>query len=115
MSINKQIITVVDAPVIALAEDEKAGDVLLKFYRALGWNGDDYFDPCKIRTTKAVYNRLYDTMYEWCPDPVGVGMHMVNRGPGTDDYIPPDKVYLLEGWTTPAEREEDNGTQQQAV
>lgn len=106
MSINKQIITVVDAPVITLSEDEKAGDVLLKFYHALGWNGEDYLDPCKIRTTKAVYNRLYDTMYERCPDPVGVGMHMVNRGPGTDDYIPPGKVHLLEGWITPAEIKE---------
>jgi hypothetical protein len=115
---GKQIIIVVDAPEIVLDEGEKAGDVLLKFFMALGWNGEDYLDPCKIRTTQAVYDRLYNTMYEKCPDPVGVGMHMVNRGPGTENYIQPGKVHLLEGWIKPAEsKEEDevNGFQQQAV
>ena len=106
MNNNKQTITVVDAPVVTLAEDEKAGDVLLKFFRALGWNGDDYLDPCKIRTTKAVYENLYDIMYDRCPDPVGVGMFMVNRGPGTEDYIAPGKVYLLDGWVTPFTEQE---------
>ena len=103
---NKQIITVVDAPEISLAEDEKAGDVLLKFYRALGWNGDDYLDPSKVHTTKAVFDYLYDVMFNKCPDPVGVGITMVNSGPGTESYIPPGKVYLLEGWITPDEPKE---------
>ena len=106
MMLNKQRITIVDAPEVNLAEDEKAGEVLLKFYRALGWNGEDYLDPCKIRTTKTVYNYLYDMMINKCPDPVGVGMHMVNRGPGTDDYIPFGKVYLLDGWIKPFEEQE---------
>ena len=110
-------ITVIDAPVITLADNEKAGEALLKFFRALGWNGDDYLDPCKIRTTKAVFDSLYDVMYNRCPDPVGVGMLMCNRGPGTDAHIPPGKIYLYEGWITPAEPEEgeDNGLQRQAV
>ena len=103
---NKQIITVVDAPEVSLPKDEKAGEVLLRFYRALGWNGVDKLVPCKVRTTKAVFDYLYDVMYERCPDHVGVGMAMVNTGPGTDDYIPSGKVYLLEGWITPAEPEE---------
>lgn len=103
---NKQTITVVDAPEISLAEDEKAGEALLKFFRALGWNGDDYLDPCKIRTTKAIYDSLYDTMFNRCHDPVGVGMLMVNRGPGTDDYVPQGKVYLLEGWVQQVEIKE---------
>jgi len=118
MTTGKQMITVVDAPIISLADDERAGDVLLKFYRALGWDGEDYLDPCKVRTTNAVYSYLYDVMFEKCPDPVGVGMHMVNRGPGTEDYIPTGKVYLLEGWITPAEQTEGaetNGIEQQAV
>ena len=102
---NKQIIIVVDAPEITLTDDEKAGEALLKFFRELGWNGEDILDPCKIRTTKAIYNNLYDTMYDRCPDPVGVGMLMVNRGPGTEDHIPPGKVYLYDGWVTPAELE----------
>jgi len=105
---NATTIIVVDAPEVSPASDDKAGDVLLNFFRALGWNGDDILDPCKIRTTKEVFNRLYDQMLEMCPDPVGVGMLMVNRGPGTEDYIPSGKVYLLEGWTTPAPKEGDD-------
>ena len=62
--------------------------------------------PVKIRTTKDVYNRLYDVMYDKCPDPVSVGMLIANRGPGTDDFVPPEKVYLYEGWVTPVEVKE---------
>ena len=47
IAMNKRNITVVDAPHVSLAENEKAGEALLKFFRALGWNGDDYLDPCK--------------------------------------------------------------------
>jgi hypothetical protein len=107
-------ILVVDAPVISLGEDENAGEVLLKFYRGLGWNGVDIVDPCKIRTTKEVYNNLYDVMYDRCPDPVSIGMLIVNRGPGTEDHIPPGKVWLYEGWIKPVETlegEEADGLQ----
>jgi hypothetical protein len=37
-------------------------------------------------------------MLEKCPDPVGVGMAIVNRGPSVDVYVPPEKVYLHDGW-----------------
>ena len=99
----RNVVSILDAPKIELTEHEKAAEALLKFYRALGWNGEDMLDPCKIRTTKDVYNNLYDVMFDRCPEPVGVGMLMVNRGPGIDDYVPPGKVYLLEGWITPSE------------
>jgi hypothetical protein len=100
---NKQIITVVDVPEVSLSENEPPGEALLKFYRALGWNGEDTVNPCKVRTTKTVFRNLFDVMYKNCPDHrESVGMTMVNIGPGTDDYIPPGKVYLLEGWITPA-------------
>lgn len=105
---NAAVIIVMDAPQVSLAEGEKPAELLLHFFRALGWNGEDFLDPSKIRTTKDVYDRLYDQMYELCPDPVGVGMYMVNRGPGTETYIPQGKVYLLEGWITPAEEETAN-------
>ena len=95
---KRKIVAILDAPEISIAEDEKAGDGLLKFYRALGWNGEDILDPCKIRTTKAVYYQLYDLMFEKCPDDLTVGFALVNRGPGVDEDIPPDKVYLLDGW-----------------
>lgn len=118
MGNNTQIITVVDAPEVTLADGQKAGDLLLNFYRALGWNGDDYLDPCKIRTTNAVYDGLYDQIYEIYPNPVAVGMLLVNSGPGTDAHIPPGRVYLYEGWvkpTDPREGEEVNEYCQQAA
>ena len=105
---NAITITVVDAPDVSLAPDEEAGELLLHFYRALGWNGDDILDPCKIRTTKEVYDGLYNQMYERCPDAIGVGMFMVNRGPGVDSHIPTGKVHLSEGWIKPAPEEGDN-------
>jgi hypothetical protein len=104
-NMEKQVIVVVEAPLVSLTKDEKAGEALLKFYRALGWNGMDNLDPCKVRTTKAVYNSLYDVMYDRYPDPVGVGMALVNRGPDVDDSIPHGKVYLLNGWIIPTEPE----------
>jgi hypothetical protein len=99
-------VIIADAPEVNLSGTEKAGEVLLKFYRELGWNGSDMLDPCKIRTTKAVYNRLYDAMLDICPDPVGVGMAMISRGPGADDDVPAGKVYLYQGWTKTTETEE---------
>ena len=103
------IIIVVDAPKVALAAGEKAGELLLHFYRALGWNGNDFLDPCKIRTTQEVYDGLYNQAFERFPDAVGVGMYMVNSGPGVESYIPPGKVYLFEGWTKPTDTENEGG------
>ena len=97
---NRKIVAIVDAPEIRLMENEYAGDALLKFYRALGWNGQDILDPCKVRTTNAVYSRLYFLMLEKCPDTFTVGFALVNRGPGVDKDIPHNKVYLLDGWIT---------------
>jgi len=102
-------VTIVDAPQVFLAEDEMAGELLLHFYRELGWNGVDILDPCKVRTTREVCNRLYDIMYERYPNAVSVGMFMVNRGPGVDEYIPQGKVHLLDGWIMPAETDEIEG------
>ena len=99
---SKKIVAVLDAPEISLTETEQAGDALLKFYIALGWNENDYLDPCKIRTTKAVYHRLYDLMLAKYLDALSVGALMVNKGPGVDDDVPTDKVQLLDGWITPA-------------
>ena len=99
-------IAIVDAPKVSFADGEQAGDLLLNFYRALGWNGDDSLDPCKVRTTKEVYDGLLDQMREQYPDTIRVGMFMVNIGPSVDYDIPQGKVYLLEGWIKPAVSEE---------
>ena len=105
---STQIITVVDAPIVSLSENEMAGDALLKFYRGLGWNGKDKLYPWKVCTTKEVFDHLYGVIYDGCHDPLAVGMLMVNVGPGTEGYIPPGKVCLLEGWITPAEPKEES-------
>ena len=98
MIAKNKIVAILDAPEISLGEDEKAGDGLLKFYRALGWNGEDFLDTCKIRTTKAVYTKLFDLIFEKYPDTQTIGYGLMNMGPGVDEDIPPNKVYLLEGW-----------------
>ena len=103
---STQIITVVDAPEVSLSEGEYAGDALLKFYRALGWNGEDKLDPWKVCTTREVFDYLYGVIYDGCHDPIAVGMLMVNTGPSTGEHVPPGKVYLHEGWITPAEPKE---------
>ncbi|MDR1838264.1 MAG: hypothetical protein LBQ93_01570 [Treponema sp.] len=96
-----QIISTVDAPEVILSEGVLAGDVLLKFYRDLGWNGQDILDPCKVRTTREVFANLHSVMSKASPDLLSIGMTLVNIGPGTDNYVPPGKVCLLEGWTRP--------------
>jgi AAA+ superfamily predicted ATPase len=103
---SKQIITVIDAPEVSLSENETAAEALLKFYRALGWNGEDVLDPCKVRTTKLVFDYLYKVMDAKYPESDGVAMTMIHIGPSVDDHIPPGKVYLLEGWIKPAELKE---------
>ena len=96
---------VVDAPEVSLAEGEQAGVLLLHFFRKLGWNGMDFLNPCKIRTTQEVYDSLHKKMYERYSDTIVVGMFMVKSGPGVDNFIPQGKVHLLEGWITPASEE----------
>jgi len=103
---STQTIIVTDAPEVSLSENENPAEALMKFYRALGWNGMDTLNPCKVRTTKLVFDYLYGVMHKRCPNSEEVGMAMVNIGPGVDDYIPHGKVYLLEGWITPAESKE---------
>jgi len=104
---STETITVVDAPEVSLSEDENPTEALVKFYKALGWNGEDTLNPCKVRTTKLTFNYLYGVMFNRIPDSLGASMTMVSSGPGVDDYIPPGKVYLLEGWITPAKPDED--------
>jgi hypothetical protein len=64
-------------------------------------------DPCKVRTTDAVYQHLRELMMEKCPDAVTVGMALMNRGPGVDDDVPQGKVRLLTGWLTPVNEKKE--------
>ena len=103
---STQIIAIVDAPEVSLSKNDMAGDALLKFYRALGWNGMDKLYPWKVCTTNEVFDYLYSVIYDGCHDSMAVGILMVNTGPSTDKHIPPGKVYLYEGWVTPTESKE---------
>ena len=106
--IKREITAIVDAPNISLSEDEKAGEAILKFYEALGWKREtEIVDPCKVRTAKSVYDKLYDVMYEKYPEPVAVGMAMVNIGPGVDADVPDGKVYLLKDWVAADKKREE--------
>ena len=98
---GNKIERIVDAPEIILAEDDKTGDVLLKFYCGLGWNGMDILNPCKVRTTEAVYKRILTLIKEKSPKSKSLGMMMVHLAPGVDEGIPYNKVYLFEGWISP--------------
>jgi len=93
---------IVDVPTIISHEADKVGMVLLDFYKGLGWNGNDFLDPCKIRVSQAIYDELYNVMYEKYPCSVSVGMFMVNKAPSVDDSIPFGKVHLLDGWVSPS-------------
>jgi len=96
-----QIISTVDAPEVIILKDDIAEEVLCKFYRDLGWNGQDFLDPRKVRTTKAVFCNFLDVLKKGFPNNIGIPILMLNIGPGTDEYVPPGKVCLLEGWTRP--------------
>ena len=102
---QQEIVTIADAPIVTLNDGEPAGEDLLKFYRALGWNGQDIFDPCKVQTTEAVYQRLYNVIFERCPDGLTVGAFMVNKAPSVDATVPQNKVYLMVGWVSPAKEQ----------
>ncbi len=105
---KREIEAIADAPEIIAEEDDLAGDILLNFFEALGWNPETHIiDPRKIRTTKAVFCRLCDLMTEKCGDAFSAGAFMVNKGPGADDNIPEGKVYLLKGWIQPNNNNEE--------
>jgi len=88
----------VDVPVIHLLEDETAEQVLVKFYRGLGWDGLSEINPCKVRTTEAIYQYLSDIMGEKCRNKLAAGLITMNYGPGVDEDIPTGKVRLIDGW-----------------
>ena len=96
-----KIISTVDAPEVIILKDDIAEEVLYKFYRALGWNGQDIVDPRKVRTTKDVFCNLIDVLKKGFPNDIFIPILVLNIGPGTDNYVPPGKVCLLEGWTRP--------------
>ena len=96
---KSEIFAKVNAPALRLETGQQAGDILLNFFKDLGWDPETHtLDPVKIKTTKEIYNSLYDVMYEIIPDSIGVGMLLVNWGPSVIENIKAGTVYLLNGW-----------------
>ena len=96
-------VKIVDAPIVSLVEGQEVpGDLLLNFYRILGWDGEANLDPTKVRTANAVYNGIRNQIMQLCKkqniNEEQVGFFMVNSGPGVDDDIPTGKVHLYKGW-----------------
>jgi hypothetical protein len=96
--IRPEIEAFVDVPVIDTEAAENAGDILLNFYRNIGWNGDDALDVRKVRISKRVYNNLIEAMKEKCTEHSNLSEIIVTYAPGVDSDIPSNKVYLLKGW-----------------
>jgi len=103
---GKTIEKIIEAPKLRIEEGELAGQYLLNFFKDLGWNPElNRLDPSRIRTTKNVFDSIYDAVLEMVPDVVSVGMLMVNSGPSVDDDVPENSVFLLEGWLLPLKEE----------
>ena len=87
------------APKITPKETDLAGDMLVAFYRELGWDPNtQIIDVTKVRTTKVVFDELLNAMYVQQPGNDGIAMMMVNSGPGVDSDIPEGMVRLMAGW-----------------
>ena len=59
----------------------------------------------KFSVTSDTFSMGDSVDIRWTDGPTSEAMLMVNSGPGTEDYIPPGKVYLIEGWIIPVEKE----------
>jgi hypothetical protein len=100
----------VNAPTITTEVDESPADALARFYRELGWNGEDFLDTRKVRTTKAIFNALTEALCAKDPTNTGIGILMVHAGPGVDKDVPSGKVKLLTGWVVPAKNQISNSS-----
>jgi len=74
---------------------------LARFYRELGWNGEDFLDVKKVRTTKAIFEEMTEAFHAKDPTNLGIGIFIVNVGPGVDEDLPAGKVKLLKDWVIP--------------
>lgn len=97
---GKRIEKIIACPPIEPIDGQTAGDVLLYFYQdCLGWNPKMHqLNPKKVRTTLGVYLNLYETIKS--VDDINL-TSLLNYGPGVDEGIPKNTVYLLEGWLQP--------------
>ena len=96
---KENIVKILNYDDLDIEETCEPAQILINFYKALGWDSDKYIiNPSKIKTTKEIYNALYDKIFEKVPDAVSVGMLMVNNGPSVDESLSAGQIVLLEGW-----------------
>lgn len=101
-------VKIVNAPAVVADENETPADALARFYRELGWNGEDFLDTRKVRTTKAIFMEITEVLCAKDPTNTGIGVLMVHIGPGVDENIPTGKVKLLKGWVRPIKNRKNN-------
>ena len=105
------MIQTINAPALRLDENQTPPDILLNFYRDLGWNSEDDLHPTKVVTTNAVFNGLIDSIIKGFEDgnysdsavddlSLSVGIFVMNKGPSVDGTVEEGKVHLHEGWVT---------------
>ena len=82
-------------------------DILLNFYKQLGWNGEDLLNPMKVLLNKADWENLCDRIMQSADidKRITAGFLWMNNGPSASENVPVGKVHLLDKWT---ERSEDN-------
>jgi len=97
----KGVLSIIDAPIVVLANDGNPAEALVKFYKDLGWNPGDYINPKKVKVAKDVYDNIISTIHENCSFYDYIEEFVVNLSPSLDEEVPPGKVYLLKGWTMP--------------
>ena len=100
---EKSKFQLVDVPMIIVEDNDNPTSVLVKFYKGLGWNGDDLLNPQKVRTTREVIEGLGEVMQIEPATIQDVNISLLDIGPGNDEDIPSGKVKLLDGWVVPDE------------
>lgn len=81
-------------------EESTAGDLLLSFYKALGWNPKEHqLNPQKIIISKNNYQNLHNLLKSVTlkEDMEAVSMLMVSYAPSVKTDVPDSDILLLEG------------------
>lgn len=90
-------------PKIDIVKSGSAENVILDFYRALGWNGEDNLLVKKVRMSKVDYRNVADTLMDIGKDQeqrMEILILWGNYAPSVDDSVKEGTVVMLEGFTS---------------
>jgi hypothetical protein len=80
---------------------DDTSEVLVNFFKDLGWDERKEVDPTKVKMAKEDINLLVQHMMNFGTDvseKAAIGMLFVNKGPSSSESVPKGKVLLEEGW-----------------